>query len=165
MVAGGWMGGDPLPLQQRLSLGGPEPMPGEPFRKAACNGNITDPAFANSKVAACDRVLAFQAEYRGHVKLNWSYSPTSGTRDEPPSEEHSPFWLEGLDLVVFANTGQAWLVGNNPGQVPAGHIPELASWLVDVGLGADWSGFGVYIAKAVTTGEKLRFTVRLEHRF
>jgi hypothetical protein len=165
MVAGGWMGGDPLPLQQRLSLGGPEPMPGEPFRKAACNGNITDPVFANSKVAACDRVLAFQAEYRGHVKLNWSYSPTSGTRDEPPSEEHSPFWLEGLDLVVFANTGQAWLVGNNPGQVPAGHIPELASWLVDVGLGADWSGFGVYIAKAVTTGEKLRFTVRLEHRF
>jgi hypothetical protein len=56
-------------------------------------------------------------------------------------------------------------VGDGPGQVPAGRIPRFASWLVDVGLGADWSGFGVYIGKAVTTGEHLRFTVRLEHRF
>ena len=163
LVGGGWMGGDPLPLQKRLSLGGPEPMPGEAFRTAACNGDIVDPAFAGSKLAACDRVLAFQTEYRGHLKLNWSYNPNSG-RDEP-REEGSFFWLEGLDVVVFANTGQAWLVGNGPGQVPAGQLPTLASWLVDVGLGADWSGFGVYIAKAVTTGEKLRFTVRLDHRF
>ncbi|HKA57164.1 MAG TPA: hypothetical protein VKD28_00990 [Gemmatimonadales bacterium] len=164
LVGGGWMGGDPLPLQRRLSLGGPEPMPGEPFRVAACNGDFVDPAFTDSKLAACDRVLAFQTEYRGHLKLNWSYNPSSG-RDEPPREEGSFFWLEGLDLVVFANAGQAWIVGDGPGQVPAGRIPRFASWLVDVGLGADWSGFGVYLAKAVTTGEHLRFTVRLEHRF
>ena len=164
LVGGGWMGGDPLPLQRRLSLGGPEPMPGEPFRAAACNENITDPAFADSKLAACDRVIAFQAEYRGHVKLNWSYNPSSG-RDEPPRDEGTPFWLEGLDLVVFTNTGQSWLVGDGPGQVAAGRLPSLSSWLVDVGLGVDWSGFGVYIAKAVTTGERLRLTARLEHRF
>ena len=164
LVGGGWMGGDPLPLQRRLSLGGPEPMPGEPFRVVACNGDIVDPEFAGSQLAACDRVLAFQTEYRGHVKLNWSYNPSSG-RDEPPREDGSFLWLEGLDVVVFANAGQAWLVGNGPGQVPAGQIPRLSSWLVDVGLGADWSGFGVYIAKAVTSGEQLRFTVRLEHRF
>jgi hypothetical protein len=163
MVGGGWMGGDPLPLQRRLSLGGPEPMPGEPFRAVACNETIVDPSFADSKLAACDRVLAFQAEYRGHVKLNWSYNPTSG-RDEP-RDEGTPFWLEGLDLVVFANTGQSWLVGNGPGQLSAGQIPSLSSWLVDVGLGLDWSGFGVYIAKAVTTGERIRLTARLEHRF
>ena len=164
LVGGGWMGGDPLPLQRRLSLGGPEPMPGEPFRAVACNANITDPAFTDSKLAACDRVIAFQAEYRGHVKLNWSYNPTSG-RDEPPRDEGTPFWLEGLDLVVFANTGQAWLVGDGPGQVAAGRVPPLSGWLVDMGLGVDWSGFGVYLAKAVTTGERLRLTARLEHRF
>ena len=164
MVGGGWMGGDPLPLQRRLSLGGPEPMPGEPFRAAACNDNVIDPSFTDSKLAACDRVLAFQAEYRGHVKLNWSYNPSSG-RDDADRDEGTPFWLEGLDLVVFTNTGQSWLVGNNPGQVSAGKIPSLSSWLVDVGLGLDWSGFGVYLAKAVTTGERLRFTVRLDHRF
>jgi len=161
LVGGGWMGGDPLPLQRRLSLGGPEPMPGEPFRESACNRDFVDPAFAGSQLAACDRVLAFQAEYRGHVKLNWSYNPSSAPKDEGST----PFWLEGVDLVIFANTGQAWLVGDGPGQTPAGRIPGLASWLVDVGLGADWSGFGIYIAKAVTTGERLRFTARLEHRF
>src|SRR6267378_2604860 len=109
LVGGGWAGGDPLPLQGRLSLGGPDPMPGHPFRTSSCNNACTDPAFANS--------------------------------------------------------GQAWLVGNGPNRLPAGRIPRFDSWLVDVGLGVDWGGFGVYIAKAVTTGERLRFTARLDHRF
>jgi hypothetical protein len=56
-------------------------------------------------------------------------------------------------------------VGNTPGHVSAGRIPGFSSWLVDAGLGVDWGGFGFYIAKAVTTGERLRFTVRLDHRF
>src|SRR5438309_1369111 len=33
------------------------------------------------------------------------------------------------------------------------------------GLGGDWGGFGLYVAKAVTAGEPLRFTLRLDHRF
>ena len=73
--------------------------------------------------------------------------------------------MEGLDLVVFADAGQGWLVGTGPGHVPADRIPRFASWLVDAGLGADWSGFGIYLAKAVTTGERLRFLFRLDHRF
>ncbi|HXM37275.1 MAG TPA: hypothetical protein VN908_01295 [Gemmatimonadales bacterium] len=164
LVGGGWLGGDPLPLQRRLSLGGPDPLPGHPFRASACNRNITDPTFAGTRLAACDRVLAFQAEYRGHLKLNWSYNPW---RDESAKgdESTSPFWLEGLDLVVFTDAGQAWLVGNGPGLVPGSHLPTFESWLVDVGLGVDWGGFGMYLSKAVTTGEKLRFTVRLDHRF
>jgi hypothetical protein len=165
LVGGGWLGGDPLPIQRRLSLGGPDPLPGHPFRASACNRDITDAAFTGTRVAACDRVLAFQAEYRGHLKLNWSYNPWGGRDDRAPGDETSPFWLEGLDLVVFTNAGQAWLVGNGPGRVPAGELPTFASWLVDVGLGVDWGGFGVYVAKAVTTGERLRFTVRLDHRF
>jgi len=164
LVGGGWLGGDPLPLQRRLSLGGPDPLPGHPFRAAACNRDITDPAFAGTLLAACDRVLSFQAEYRGHVKLNWSYNPW---RDEDGQKDEggSLFWLEGLDLVFFTDAGQAWLVGDGPGRLPGNQMPAFSSWLVDVGLGVDWGGFGVYIAKAVTTGERLRFTVRLDHRF
>lgn len=166
LVAGGWAGGDPLPLQRRLSLGGPDPMPGHPFRAAACNSAFTDPAFTSTLVAACDRIIAFQTEYRGHVKLNWSYNPW---KDENPDDEGSRassfFFLEGLDVVFFADAGQGWLVGNTPGRVRAGTIPAFSSWLVDAGLGVDWGGFGFYIAKAVTTGERLRFTVRLDHRF
>jgi hypothetical protein len=161
LVTGGWMGGDALPIQRRLSLGGPDPMPGHPFRASACNRDITDPAFAASRVAACDRVISLQAEYRGHLKLNWSYNP--GRHD--PDDDGSFFWLEGLDLVVFTDAGQAWLVGNGPGRVPAGQLPKFESWLVDVGLGVDWGGFGMYLSKAVTTGERLRLTVRLDHRF
>jgi len=164
LVAGGWAGGDPLPMQRRLSLGGPDPMAGHPFRASACNNDFTDPAFAAARVAACDRVIAFQTEYRGHVKLNWSYNPW---KDDKPENDgaNSFFWLEGLDVVVFADAGQGWLVGNTPGHVSAGRIPGFSSWLVDAGLGVDWGGFGFYIAKAVTTGERLRFTVRLNHRF
>ena len=164
LVGGGWLGGDALPLQRRLSLGGPDPMPGHPFRSSACNGAIVDPAFAGSLLAACDRVIAFQTEYRGHVKLNWSYNPWRDERRQS-DEQHTPFWMEGLDLVVFADAGQGWLVGTGPGHVPADRIPRFASWLVDAGLGADWSGFGIYLAKAVTTGERLRFLFRLDHRF
>ena len=166
LVGGGWVGGDPLPLQRRLSLGGPDPMPGHPFRSSACNTAFTDPTFTEARVAACDRVIAFQTEYRGHVKLNWSYNPSKddkGDRDEGNVPRF--FWLEGPDVVVFADAGQAWLVGNGPNRLPAGRIPRFDSWLVDVGLGVDWGGFGVYIAKAVTTGERLRFTARLDHRF
>ena len=85
LVGGGWVGGDPLPLQRRLSLGGPDPMPGHPFRSSSCNTAFTDPAFTEARVAACDRVIAFQTEYRGHVKLNWSYNPSKddkADRDE-----------------------------------------------------------------------------------
>jgi hypothetical protein len=164
LVGGGWLGGDPLPLQRRLSLGGPDPMPGHPFRASACNRDIIAPEFASTRLAACDRVLAFQGEYRGHLKLNWSYNPW---RDENKDREEgrSLFWMEGLDLVVFTDAGQSWLVGNGPGRVPGNRLPTFASWLVDVGLGVDWGGFGAYISKAVTTGERLRFTVRLDHRF
>lgn len=164
LVAGGWLGGDPLPLQRRLSLGGPDPLTGYGFRRSACNRDIADAAFAGSLVAACDRVLTLQAEYRGHLKLNWSYTPWRDEGDEE-DQEGSLLRLEGPDLVVFGDAGQAWLVGTGPGRLPSDRLPTLGSWLADLGLGVDWGGFGMYIAKAVTTGERLRFTVRLDHRF
>jgi hypothetical protein len=166
LLAGGWVGGDPLPLQRRVSLGGPDPLTGYAFRHSACNRDIADPAFAGTLVAACDRVLALQAEYRGHLKLNWSYTPFGTGRDQGDEESDGTLLrLEGPDLVVFGDAGQAWLVGNGPGRLPSDRLPTLGSWLADLGLGVDWGGFGVYVAKAVTTGERLRFTVRLDHRF
>ena len=161
VLAGGWLGGDALPLQQRLSLGGADPLPGYGFRHSACNGDLTDAVFRASRVAACDRVLVTQIEYRGHLSLHWSYG-TSRPQDEVVK---SPLTLQGPDLVVFGNAGQAWLVGDGPGRLPADRLPSSGSWLADLGLGMDWGGFGVYFAKAVTTGEPLRFTLRLDHRF
>lgn len=160
-LAGGWIGGDPLPLQQRLSIGGPDPLAGYGFRHTACNGDIIDPLFTRTLVAACDRVILAQAEYRGHIALHWAYG-SSRAQDE---EAKSLFNLRGLDLVVLGDAGQAWLVGTGPGRLPSDRLPVFGSWLADLGLGIDWGGFGLYLAKAVTAGEPLRFTVRLDHRF
>ena len=122
---------------------------------------MTAAEYLDTRVAACDRVLAVQAEYRGHISLHWSYNPVR--EDEGRGE--TLIRLEGPDLVVFSEAGQGWLVGSGPGRLPSGKIPDFSSWLADVGLGVDWGGFGAYIAKAVTVGQPLRFTLRLEHRF
>ncbi len=161
LLAGGWLGGDPLPLQQRLSIGGADPLAGYGFRRSACNQDITDAAFTGTLVAACDRVMLVQAEYRGHISLHWAY------RSSQPEDEESKslLALRGPDLVVLGDAGQAWLVGSGPGRLPSNRLPTLGSWLGDLGMGVDWGGFGLYVAKAVTAGEPLRFTLRLDHRF
>lgn len=150
-LAGGHLGGDPLPVQYRVWMGGPDPMAGYAFRHSACNSTVTSASYAGTMVALCDQMFVLQAEYRGHLSLNWTYNPARGER-QPLTQ----LWLEGLDLVVFGNTGQAWLGKTIP-------MPE--DWIADLGLGLDWGGFGVYVAKAITVGEEVRVTVRLDHRF
>jgi len=161
VLTSGWLGGDALPLQQRLSIGGADPLPGYGFRHTGCNEDLTDAAFTSARVAACDRVFLTQVEYRGHLSLHWSYG-TSRPQDEAA---RSLLTLQGPDLVVFGDAGQAWLVGDGPGRLPSDRLPTLGSWLADLGLGMDWGGLGLYVAKAVTAGEPLRLTVRLDHRF
>src|SRR2546429_9422602 len=132
-----------------------------PYTTLFRSRDILDPAFAGTLVAACDRVILAQAEYRGHISLHWAYN-SARPEDE---ESKSLLALRGPDLVVLGDAGQAWLVGNGPGRVPSDRLPTLGSWLGDLGLGVDWGGFGLYVAKAVTAGEPLRFTLRLDHRF
>lgn len=162
LVLAGWTGGDPLPLQKRLSIGGPEPFPGYDFRQVACSNQASGGAFAGTKVAACDRVIVLQAEYRGHVALRTHYNPETG---EGEGLGYVTRFLGGPDFVVFGDAGQGWLVGAGPGRVPSGQLPNLDSWQADLGFGVDWGGFGVYLAKAVNAGQPVRLTARLEHRF
>jgi hypothetical protein len=161
LLTAGWLGGDPLPLQRRVSIGGPALLSGYGFRHSACSADVTDAPFAGTQLAACDRMILTQVEYRGHLALHWFYGKAR------PEDEgaKTPITLQGPDLVVFGDAGQAWLVGNGPGRIPEGQFPTVGSWLADIGLGMDWGGLGVYIAKAVTTGEPVRLTLRLDHRF
>lgn len=162
LVLGGWLGGDPLPLQRRLSIGSPEPLPGYEFRQAACTSLASVGSFAGTLVAGCDRVIAVQTEYRGHINLRANYDPETG---QTGALGYMTRFLRGPDFVVFGDAGQGWLVGSGPGHLPSGQLPRLSSWLADLGLGVDWGGFGVYVAKAVTSRQPLRLTARLEHRF
>src|SRR3989442_5465356 len=114
VLAGGWVGGDPLPLQHRLSIGGADPLSGYRFRHSACDRDVTDPAFARTLVAACDRGTLAQPEYRGHISLHWAYN-SSQPEDE---ESKSLLELRGLDLVVLGDAGQAWLLGRRARPAP-----------------------------------------------
>ncbi len=155
LVGGGWVSGDPLPVQRRLALGGPDLLPGYGFRATTCSGALDpDPTDAG----LCDRLIAAQLEFRSRLRLGWSL----GLRDR---ELDRLINVEEADLVVFADAGDAWLAGDGPGRVPTNRIPVLEEWKADVGVGLDLGGAGVYLAKALTDGQPVRVVLRLQRRF
>lgn len=158
ILGDGWLGGDPLPLQQRVALGGPDVLPGYDFRAVNCAaGGYTDPAIP----ALCDRMLAVQVELRSrvHLGLLWHY------RDKDHPELDRAFGVSEADLVVFTDAGDAWLSGAGPGRVPNDRIPSFREWKADLGVGIDAGAIGAYVAKGFTGGQPVQFIVRLQQRF
>jgi outer membrane protein assembly factor BamA len=156
--AGGWVSGDPLPLQRRLSLGGPDLLPGYGFRSLACHpAGFSDP----SESALCDRALITQAEFRHRVRLRAGMT----VRDPDHRELDRFVGIEDPELVVFGDAGSAWLAGDGPGRVPSDRIRSLSEWKGDAGVGLDAGGIAVYLVKAVTDGQPVRLYLRLERRF
>jgi hypothetical protein len=157
-LADGWVGGDPLPVQQRYGLGGPDLLPGYGFRAVDCHPpSFRDPALT----ALCDRRLAFEAEFRTRLSLGWAFR----LHDRERRELDRILAIDQADLVFFGGTGTAWIAGDGPGQVDAGSLPAPSQWKADVGIGADLGGLGLYLAKALTDDEPVRFSVRLQRRF
>jgi hypothetical protein len=153
----GTVGEQPLPVQRRYSLGGPDPMNGFEFRKYACNIGVIDP----STPGLCDHVLLFQAEYRGHIGFGlfddglWS---RRGARPEPNGildwDWEDWFWFDGPTIVLFSNAGTGWLDGED--------VPALG---VDLGAGIELGSVGLYAALPVTEGGPVCWTLRIERRF
>lgn len=156
--AGGWLAGDPLPLQRRLSLGGLDLLPGYGFRALDC----APAGFASpGRPALCDRALITQMEFRQRLGLRAGYT----VRDPDQRELQRFIGIEDPELVLFGDAGSAWLAGDGPGRVPSDRIQSLTQWKADVGLGLDAGGLAVYLAKAVTDGEPVRLYLRLGRRF
>jgi hypothetical protein len=156
--ADGWIGGDRLPVQRRVSLGGTDLLPGYAFRSFTCAprgfADASNPAF-------CDRSITAQIEVRTRVGLNLGYRL-------PSHEDGAPgrfIGLEEADLVILGDAGKAWLAGDGPGQVPVNRIPSFDEWKVDVGVGLDTGQIGAYLAKGLSEGGPVRFVVRLQRRF
>lgn len=163
IVAGGWMSGDRLPWQRRLSLGGPFTLPGYDFRRAwrvdpdvlTCGGTEWIGAPAN-----CDRVLLFQAEFRRDFQVGWV---RTDVRDD--------WWRPGFNRraawVLFADAGRGWNVGTvGATSYAKDDVPPLSTFRADVGAGLDFGSFGVYLAKSTSTAaEPMNVIVRVQHRF
>jgi hypothetical protein len=163
LVTGGWIGGDELPLQRRLSVDGPGALPGFDFRArdagedvATCGG----PDFASGgRPAQCERIALFQAEYRNDLRFDLF---RNADWDDVIQAGANAAW------VVFLDAGRGWLVRSGPGSAGYGadEIPALSSFRTDVGVGLDLRLIGFYVAKALSDrDEPLNFFIRLRHRF
>jgi len=156
--ADGWLSGGRLPVQQRVSLGGPDLLPGFDFRAFTCAPRgFSDPALP----ALCDRSLLAQLEVRTRIGLNLGYRMP----DREGRGTGRFLGIEEADLVFFGDMGKAWLAGEGPGRVPADRIPVLKEWAADLGVGLDAGEIAGYLAKSVSSGESVKFVVRLQRRF
>jgi hypothetical protein len=158
VFADGWLAGGRLPVQRRVSLGGTDLLPGFGFRAYTCApSGFNDPAMP----ALCDRIIATQVEVRTRLGLNLGYR----LPDREGSRRVRFIGIEEADLVFFSDAGKAWLAGRGPGQVPPDRLPVLSEWALDLGFGLDAGEIGAYLAKSVSTGESVKFVVRLQRRF
>lgn len=167
IVLGGWLGGDRLPLERRLSVGGIGTLPGFDFRRTGIGTDVgqcaADDDTRAGRPAQCDRVALAQVEYR----------------HELPSELFDVFNRNGFHVrgavfrvkptaVVFTDAGRGWLVGDRMGDLryPSGSLPGFDTFRTDVGAGLDLGILGIYVAKAVSSSkEPANFFVRIRDRF
>jgi hypothetical protein len=160
LVGGGKMGGDDLPLQNRVSLGFPDPLPGYSFRYMSCGGE----RFAGQP-ALCDRAIVAQAELRTHMGFDFGPDWANMWGDDA-EDRYEPFHVTGPDVVLFADAGYAWSVGSGPGALAADRFPALHLWQPDVGLGLDLGPIGAYVSKALGPYHgPVTFTLRMGRRF
>ncbi|MBL0169245.1 MAG: hypothetical protein IPP90_00775 [Gemmatimonadaceae bacterium] len=171
VVAGGWLSGDPLPMQRRFSVSGIDALPGFDFRQLVGTADVGTCATGDANVyaalgrpAQCERMMLLQAEWKGDFRINL-FGNDEGFGDRR--------WMTGRfradgAWVVFANSGRGWLMEDTPSavHVPNGEIPSIGTWHTDIGGGFDFGSFGVYVAKAVSEGSlPANVYVRLGHRF
>jgi len=161
LVLGGWLSGDPLPLQRRLSIDGPGTIPGFDFRStenfdvATCSEGQA-PA---GRPAQCERVALTQLEYRNDLHI--SVSRGSG------ATRRTPLRLDGA-WVFFADAGRGWLVNapDSPLNIGRHSFPALSSYRTDIGAGLAFEHLGIYLAKALSVpNEEVNLFVRVRHRF
>ena len=174
-LIGGWISGDPLPIERRVSVDGPGAMPGYGFRTQRAREDLgtcnVGPSYPGQP-ALCDRIALVQAEYRGDLHFDFhpdweDQSYGSPARSNRAARRARHFHRDG-SWVVFADAGRGWLVGEPKGTLTyaSGRIPSFDTFRTDIGGGLDFGGVGLYLAKAMAdSGEPLRAFVRLRHRF
>lgn len=163
IVSGGHLGGDRLPLQRRVSIGGPGTVDGYDFRRApfdddmfTCGGLVE----RDGRATQCDRMLVTQIELRQNFDI-----------DFVRTDRNDDWWRPGFNgrgaWVLFADMGRGWSVdAGDPEYRHDRGIPPLSTFRTSIGTGVDFGPIGFYMAKATSTrDEKVNFFVRLGSRF
>jgi hypothetical protein len=163
LAGGGWVGGEPLPLQRRLALGYPDPLPGYGFRQFSCGGEGLP-----GEPALCDRAIVAQAEFRTHLGFDFGPEWASDWGDD--EDHYEPFHVSGPDLVLFADAGRAWSVSRDGSSganiIPPDRLPALGTYRTDIGIGLDFGPLGFYLARPLQHADRsVTFTVRMGRRF
>lgn len=163
LVLGGWLHGDELPLQRRVSVGGVGTIPGFDYRrrlggddKAQCGQFPVLPG----NPAQCERVALVQLEYRSRLGER-TFEPINLGR-------YRGRLVLRPTVVVFTDAGRGWLVGPRTGNVqyPSASLPSLSTFMTDVGVGFDVGYGALYVAKGVSvTKEPANVYLRIRRRF
>ncbi len=163
LVLGGWLHGDELPLQRRMSVGGIGTIPGFDYRRRLAGDDKSQcgqfPVLPGNP-AQCERVALIQLEYRTRL----------GERALEPINfgRYRGRLVLRPTVIVFADAGRGWLVGPRSGNVqyPSGSIPSLSTFMTDIGIGFDVGAAALYVAKAVSvTKEPANVFLRIRRRF
>lgn len=163
LLGGGWLSGDALPMQRRLSVEGPSALPGFDFRDVTTTFDTGTCSIGSplGRPAECDRIALAQVEYRGSLKIDIGDWREDAGRYIGARSEAS--W------VMFFDAGRGWMVGDPVGDdstYPENQLPAFDSFRTDVGIGFDFGGLGVYAAKSLSrSDEPVNFFLRLQRRF
>ena len=176
LVLGGWMHGDELPLQRRLSVSGVGAIAGIDFREPSLGTDVgqcsTAPAPPGDP-AQCERALLAQLEYRIALRSR------PGSIIGKTVRIRSRAFTLNPALVVFADAGRGWLLTprRNDRFYPAPpappdlvysstSLPPLGTFRTDIGVGVDLGLFGIYAAKSISeSGEPFNIFLRARRRF
>jgi hypothetical protein len=165
VVAGGSLGGDPLPPRLQHTLGGEGSLPGHGLMSLDCGARSieigVDRRDGEGRTTVhprygCSRIALFQAEYRGRLPV--SLGGGGGWEEDSWSADG---WIPDLDLspswALFFNAGRGW--SQLDGE------PD-SDTMVDVGLGVLLGKLGIYWAYPLTGDDRsVNFFVRLQRRF
>jgi hypothetical protein len=163
-VGGGWMSGDELPTQRKLSVGGLGTIPGFEFRQRGMTPDVlqcSNGLVQSGTPGQCDRIALLQAELRSSFLFG-------GFRDDSDDDWWRPGFNHRMQWVLFGDAGRGWRVGTPDGSTTYSkdRMPSFNSFKTDIGFGLDLGGLGLYWAKALgDDGDPARFFVRLERRF
>lgn len=164
VMLGGWLHGDPLPLQRRLSLSGPGANTGFSFREPVGTPDrlqCAAPEMLPGAPALCDGILLLSMDYRHDI--NWLVDLFGGARMIQTDRSGYGGWL------LFTDIGRGWLTSPRallppaPSDSPRG----FQSLQTSVGAGLEIGQGGIYVAKALgaPASRGVQVFVRLVRRY